>query len=128
MRTIGSIYTLIVLAATVIVARRTLTREQEPLAWLTILILASLRSPFLPGYAVIPVLWLLTLLAARFAPTGKTLCGVLLAWVVLNISMPQQGPDPRLMTAILLLPQAVIAILIVLALRKQTQSPVPAHA
>jgi ABC-type sulfate transport system permease component len=74
------------------------------------------------------VLWLLTLLAARFAPTGKTLCGVLLAWVVLNISMPQQGPDPRLMTAILLLPQAVIAILIVLALRKQTQSPVPAHA
>jgi hypothetical protein len=127
MRTIGSIYTLIVLAATVIVARRTLTREQEPLAWLTILILASLRSPFLPGYAVIPVLWLLTLLAARFAPTGKTLCGVLLAWVVLNITMPQQGPDPRLLTAILLLPQAVIVILIVLALRRQTQSPVPAH-
>jgi hypothetical protein len=127
MRIIGWIYTLIVLAATVILARRTLTREQEPLAWLTILILASLRSPFLPGYAVIPVLWLLTLLAARFAPTGKTLGGVLLAWVVLNITMPQQGPDPRLLTAILLLPQAVIVILIVLALRRQTQSPVPAH-
>ena len=123
MKIIGWIYTVIVLAATVIVARRKLTREQEPLAWLTILILASLRSPFLPGYAVIPVLWLLTMLAARFTPRVKTLCGVLLAWVVLNIAMPQQGPDPRLITAILLLPQAVIVILIVLALRSQPKFP-----
>ena len=71
MKIVGWIYTLVVLALTIIVARRTLKREGEPLAWLTILILASLRSPFLPGYAVIPVLWLLTLLAATVAPTVK---------------------------------------------------------
>jgi alpha-1,2-mannosyltransferase len=117
MKIVGWIYTLIVLTITVIVARRTMNREQEPLAWLTILILASLRSPFLPPYAVIPVLWLLTLLAARFAPTVRILCGALLAWLILNISLPQQGPDPRLTSLILLLPQAVIVILIVLALR-----------
>jgi ABC-type sulfate transport system permease component len=126
MKIIGWIYTLIVLAVTVIVARRTLKREQEPLAWLTILIVASLRSPFLPAYAVIRVLWLLTLLAATVAPTVRTLCGVLIAWAVLNIAMPQQGPDPRLMSLIILLPQAVIAILIVLALRDQaTRTPSP---
>lgn len=119
MKIIGSIYTLIVLAVTVVLARRTLNREQEPLVWLAILIVASLRSPFLPGYAVIPVLWLLTLLAATVAPTVRTLCGVLVAWAVLNITMPQQGWDPRLISVILLLPQAVIVILIVLALKKR---------
>src|SRR5260370_29174053 len=122
MKIVGWIYTLIVLAATVIVARRTLNREQEPLVWLTILILASLRSPFLPAYAVIPVLWLLTLLAATVAPTVRMLCGMLLAWVMLNIALPQQGPDPRLMSVIILLPQAVIVILILLALRSRPAS------
>jgi hypothetical protein len=122
MKIVGWIYTLIVLAATVIVARRTLNREQEPLVWLTILILASLRSPFLPAYAVIPVLWLLTLLAATVAPTVRMLCGVLLAWLMLNIAMPQQGPDPRLTSVIILLPQIVIVILIVLALRSRPDS------
>ncbi len=116
MKIVGWIYSLILLAATVFVARRTLTREQEPLAWLTILILASLRSPFLPLYAVIPALWLLTLLAATVTPTFKTLFGVLLAWVILNIMAPA-SVDPRLVAAIILLPQTVIVILIVLALR-----------
>jgi hypothetical protein len=122
MKVVGWIYTLVVLAITVIVARRTLKREDEPLAWLTILILASLRSPFLPGYAVIPVLWLLTLLAAKVAPTVRVLCGTLLAWVILNIAVPQQGPDPRLISLIILLPQAVIVILIVMALRRNADS------
>jgi alpha-1,2-mannosyltransferase len=118
MKIVGWIYTLILLAVTVFVARRTLTREQEPLAWLTILILASLRSPFLPLYAVIPVLWFLTLLAATVTPTLKTLFGVLLAWVILNIVVPA-SVDPRLVAAIILLPQIVILILIVLALRRR---------
>ena len=121
MKIVGWIYTLIVLAATIIVARRTLNRGEEPLVWLTILILASLRSPFLPAYAVIPVLWLLTLLAATVAPTVRTLCGVLLAWVMLNVAIPQQGPNPRLISTIILLPQAVIVILIVLAWRRRSE-------
>jgi ABC-type sulfate transport system permease component len=122
MKIVGWLYTLVGLAITVIVARRTLNREEEPLAWLTILIVASLRSPFLPAYAVIPVLWLLTLLAATVAPTVRMLCGTLLAWAILNIAIPQQGPDPRLMSVIILLPQAVIVILVVLALRSLPNS------
>jgi len=50
------------------------------------------------------------------------LCGTLLPWLLLNISLPQQGPDPRLMSLIILLPQAVIVILIVLALRSLPNS------
>jgi hypothetical protein len=126
MKIVGWIYTLVVLALTIIVARRTLNREEEPLAWLTILILASLRSPFLPAYAVIPVLWLLTLLAATVAPTARILSSALLAWVLLDIAMPQQGPDPRLTSMVILLPQIVIVILIVLALRSRPDSS--AHA
>jgi hypothetical protein len=122
MKIVGWIYTLIVLSVTVIVARRTLNRVEQPLAWLAILILASLRSPFLPGYAIIPALWLLTLLAAVVGPTVRTLYFALLAWLILNISVPVSGPDPRLSSIILLLPQTVMVILIVLALRNRAES------
>jgi len=124
MKVIGWIYTLVVLAATVFAARRRGSREQEPLMWLTILILASLRSPFLPGYAVIPVLWLLTLLAATFAPTVKNLWPVLLAWLCLDVAASQSIKDPRLLSVLILLPQAVIVTLIVLALRSRPDSSI----
>jgi hypothetical protein len=129
MKIVGWIYTLIVLAITVVVARQTLNRDEQPLAWLGILILASLRSPFLPGYAIIPVLWLLTLLAAVVAPrfrTVRTLCLVLVAWLVLNISIPLTV-NPRLISVILLLPQAVVVILIVLALRNRAEPVSASH-
>jgi hypothetical protein len=114
MKIVGWIYTLIVMAATVILARRMSKSVEQPLAWLTILILASLRSPFLPAYAVIPVLWLLTLLAATLTPKIRSLGVVLLAWVMLNVAVPQQGPDPRLTSAIILLAQMVMVILVLL--------------
>lgn len=120
MRIVGWIYTLVALAVTVIVARRPLDRVQQPIAWLAILIVASMRSPFLPGYAVLPALWLLTLLAAVAAPTVRTLGFTLLAWLILNISVPQ-SQDPRLSSIILLLPQTVMVILVVLALRNPAE-------
>ena len=126
MKVVGWIYTLIVLPATVVVARRTLDRDEQPLAWMAILVLASLRSPFLPGYAIIPVMWLLTLLAAAAAPTVRTLCFVLAAWLVLNISMPLTA-NPRLISVVLLLPQTVIVILIVLALRNRPEPVIASH-
>ena len=64
MKIVGSIYTLIILATTLILGKRRLTRNEQPLMWLTVLILASLRSPFLPSYGLFPVLWLLILMAA----------------------------------------------------------------
>lgn len=122
MKIVGSIYTLILLAATVMIAMRRLNRNEQPLIWLTILILASLRSPFLPPYGIFPVLWLLILLTARVAPAVRTLCLVLVVWVVLNIAFPNSNaPDPRLVTAMTLVSQAIIVVLLTLALRRQGQ-------
>jgi hypothetical protein len=55
------------------------------------------------------------------------LFGVLLAWVILNI-VPPTSMDPRLASAIILLPQTVIVILIVLALRGRPDLSDPASA
>jgi hypothetical protein len=122
MRIVGWIYTLIALAATFALARRTLNRDKQPLIWLAILILASLRSPFLPQYAVIAALWLLTLLAATVAPTVKRLSVVILAWMMLNIFIPQLHPDPRVISIVALIPEAAMIILVVLVFRNWPES------
>jgi hypothetical protein len=125
MKIIGSIYTVILLAATVAIGMRKPTRNEQPLIWLAVLILASLRSPFLPQYELFAVLWLLTLLAAPVVPSVRTLCLVLVAWAVLNIAIPVNSPDPRLNAAMVLVSQAIIVVLLTLALRRQRQaSPV----
>jgi len=123
MKLVGTIYSLILLAAVVVIARRRPGRDEEPLIWLAILMLGSLRSPFLPQYGLFPVLWLLILLAARAAPTLQTLSLTLAAWVVLNISLPVfNGPDPRWVAAFVLVSQGVMIALLVLALRRRGES------
>ncbi|MGA7315170.1 MAG: glycosyltransferase family 87 protein [Silvibacterium sp.] len=124
MKIVGSIYTLIIIAATFVIGMRKLSRNEQPSIWLTILILASLRSPFLPSYGLYPVLWLLILLAATAEPAVRTLCLMLIAWVTLNITLPLNSADPRIIAAIALLSQAVIVALLVLVLRRNKESPV----
>jgi hypothetical protein len=123
MKLVGSIYTLIILAATLVIGMRRLTRNEQPLIWLTILIFASLRSPFLPSYGLFPVLWLLILLAATIVSATRALFPMLIAWVILNIALPVNSADPRIIAAIALLSQAVIVVLLVLVLRRKRESP-----
>ncbi|OLD64937.1 MAG: hypothetical protein AUI47_03640 [Acidobacteria bacterium 13_1_40CM_2_68_5] len=120
---VGWIYTSIALAVTVLAGLRNLRRDEKPLVWMAILILATLRSPFLPqAYAAVPSLWLLTLLAATYAPTTRTLYAVILTWVTLNIYWPMDWPiDPRLLAVLSGAPQALTAVLVVLALRRRLQ-------
>ena len=105
---IGWIYTLILVLITVLAARSGPREGREPLLWLVIVLLATLRSPFLPqAYAAFPPLWLLTLLPAVH-PGGRTLLLALLAWVALNAFVPvDAGLDPRLVAVISTLPQAI---------------------
>ncbi|HKE19710.1 MAG TPA: glycosyltransferase family 87 protein [Kofleriaceae bacterium] len=105
---IGWIYTLILVLVTVLAALREPREGREPLLWLTIALLATLRSPFLPqAYAAFPSLWLLVLLPA-VVPGGRTLLLALLAWVALNAFIPvDSGLAPRLVAVISTLPQAV---------------------
>jgi alpha-1,2-mannosyltransferase len=116
---VGWLYTLVVLVVVVKVSRRPWPDDEKPAVWLAILILATLRSPFLPqAYAAFPPLWLLTLLAARQPPTGKTLLWALGAWLALSIYWPIDWPlDPRVLALVTLVPQAVTVAVAALALR-----------
>jgi len=120
---VGWGYTLVAVAATIFAGRRTLRDGEKPLVWMALLILATLRSPFLPqAYAAFPPLWLLTLMAATLAPTTKTLSMVLFAWATLNIYWPQDwAVDPRLLAVANAVPQAVTVAIAVLALRRRPE-------
>ena len=64
MRFLGWVYTAAILAVTAWLALRAQPSGREPLVWLVILVLATMRSPFLPTYAPFPSLWLATLMIA----------------------------------------------------------------
>ena len=118
-RVVGWIYTLVVVVVTILVARRARDREAEPLVWLGILILATLRSPFIPqAYAAIPPLWLLTLTAARRPPEPRVLAGTLVMWAALNVYVPHDlGVDPRITAILNLAPLTATVVLAVRAMQ-----------
>ena len=117
-KTVGTLYMLVAVAAVVLVALRPLRPEEKPLVWLAILILATLRSPFLPqAYGVFPSLWLLTLVGAREEMTGKRLALVLLTWAGLSLYWPVDWPmDPRRLALLSAVPQGLTMLLAVLPL------------
>jgi hypothetical protein len=119
---VGWAYTLVALWATVEAGRRTANDSEKPLLWLAVLVLATLRSPFLPqAYGGFPPLWLLILLGATYAPTPKTLALILLGWLALNLCPPlDAGIPPRLLAVVTCIPQALTVALAVLALRRKT--------
>jgi hypothetical protein len=116
---VGWAYTVVAVWLTIAAGRRSVRDDEKPLVWMAILILATLRSPFLPqGYGALPPLWLLTLLAAAYVPTPKVISIALLAWLSLNIYWPLDWPiDPRLLAVVTLLPQALALALAVVGLR-----------
>jgi hypothetical protein len=120
-KVVGWIYTLIAIAVTVLLARR---GRGGPIAWITVLIVASLRSPFLPNaYAGIAALWLLTLLGAESTARSRALVWVGLAWIAFEAIWPVDWQlDPRIAVAINLVPLATMLALIVLAVRSDTAS------
>ena len=124
-RIVGTVYMLIALAATVMLGRRSVREGEQPLVWLTVLILATLRSPFLPQtYAPFPALWLLTLLVAAMVPRPWPLWVFALAWLTLNIAVPTDfGVDPRILAVVSTVPQLLIIALAVVGYRLRGQQP-----
>ncbi|HET8946647.1 MAG TPA: glycosyltransferase family 87 protein [Candidatus Polarisedimenticolia bacterium] len=129
MKLVGTIYTMAATVVVVLVARRTLSPAERPLVWLAILILATLRSPFLPqAYAPFPALWLLTLVGAQEEMTGRRLAAVLCAWAGLNIGWAIDWPiDPRALALLIAIPQALTILLAIETLRPR-RAPRPAPA
>jgi hypothetical protein len=116
MKVVGWIYTVIAVAATFLMAR---SGRGSPVAWITVLVVATLRSPFLPNsYAPVAALWLLTLLGAENVVRGRALVWIGLAWLTLELLWPVDWPlDPRVSSAINSVPMATILVLAVLGIR-----------
>ena len=126
---IGWIYTLIAVGVIVLAARRPKSDPQRPLVWLAIIILATLRSPFLPqAYAGFPALVLLVLLAATSAPSPRAMAALVLVWLVFNIFWPLDWSiDPRLLALLSTIPQVAMITLAIVALKRSARD-VPAAA
>lgn len=117
---VGWVYTGVAVWATVVLARRPLADEERPLAWMAILILAALRSPFLPqSYGVFSSLWLLTLLASMHVANAKTVLLTIAGWLALSVFWPiDWAMDPRWLTLLNTVPQASTIVLAALVLRR----------
>ncbi|MET0552636.1 MAG: glycosyltransferase family 87 protein [Vicinamibacteria bacterium] len=124
---VGWIWTLAIAAATAVLARRA-REDREILAWLAVLVLATLRSPFLPqAYGAMPPLWLLTLFAATLVPTTRTLLLTLGAAVVLAHYEPQDWGIPLGMRlATVGVTQVAMTALPLLLLRRAPETAQPA--
>jgi alpha-1,2-mannosyltransferase len=120
-KVVGWVYTVIAVALIFLIARR---GHGGPVAWITVLVLATLRSPFLPNaYAAVAPLWLLTLLGAENVVRARALALIGLAWLTLEFVWPVDWPlDPRVASVINAVPMATILALVVLGARSDIGS------
>ena len=118
-RVVGTVYMVVAIATTAILAQRAPHDGAGPLIWLTVLLLATLRSPFLPwSYATFPALWLLTLLVAAHVPRAWTLPQCLVAALLLAVVMPVDLPvDPRVKALISTVPQMIMVAVAIIGIR-----------
>jgi hypothetical protein len=91
-RITGWIYSVVVLWVVVGLARRPVAPAYEPLAWLAVLGLTALRSPFLPTYGGFPGAWLGALLLAICWTDARRWWTALGLWVILVPTTV--GPTP----------------------------------
>ena len=116
------LFTALLVAATVVAARRRRDSSLEPAVWLALLALCSLRSPDAPNvYIGAAALWALSLLATetrgRIAAVGL----FVLAWICMTVQPPL--PDPKATIALWMSGQAaILAFGFWVMLRRQAES------
>jgi hypothetical protein len=104
------LYTALLVGAVVIVARRHRDSTLEPVVWLGILTLASLRSPVAPNvYVSTSALWLLTLLAVETRGRAVAVALLVVAWVCISVQPPL--PDPKATIALWMSGQIAMLVL-----------------
>jgi hypothetical protein len=95
MRIIGWIYTVVVVAGTAWLATRARPAGREPVVWLAILVLATMRSPFMATYAFFPVMWLAALVAPLAWRASRPAVPVLLCWCALALGFGPASIPPQ---------------------------------
>lgn len=82
LRITGWVYSALLLWVTIRLALRPVTPRYAPFAWLTLLGLAALRSPFIPVYGAFPGVWIATMLLAVCWHDARR------RWMILALSVP----------------------------------------
>jgi alpha-1,2-mannosyltransferase len=104
------LYTALLVAATIVAARRRRDSSLEPLVWLGLLSLGALRSPDAPNvYVGTSALWLLTLLAVETRGRIATVALLVAAWICISVQPPL--PDPRATIALWMSGQVAMLVL-----------------
>ncbi len=112
---INQVFTVALLVLTVVAARRGGGRRAQAEVWAALLTLASLRSPFAPGYVLVSLLWLLSLRAVEVRGIVKV--GVAAAvWIAMSNAPPGDGA-PTLIVS--LFQQALMLALLAHALLRR---------
>lgn len=96
MRIVGWIYTLVVIAGTAWMVRRLRRDAREPVIWLAVLVLATMRSPFMATYAAFPSLWLATVAVPIAWVEGRSALPIILCWCALALGFGPASIPPRL--------------------------------
>jgi alpha-1,2-mannosyltransferase len=122
MRILGWIYTLVVIGGVVWLSLRARPQGREPLVWLAILVLATMRSPFLPTYAAFPSLWLAMLVASLAWREERPVLPVMLCWCMLAVGFGPGGIPPT-WNAIWTTLQTVIAFVLLAVTMRQVSAP-----
>jgi len=113
---INQIFTLAIIAITVIAARKNGPPQMQATLWLAILTLGTLRSPFAPIYIAFPVVWLLSVTSTEIRSVKGTIV-LTLVWLVLSSPIPLPA---RQLAVFTLVQQAVLlAFLMYSVFRKQ---------
>lgn len=84
-RRTGRLYSVVLAIVAAVALRRARDRRGQAVAWMSLLVLAALQSPFAPGYTIIGLLWAMTLLAASVRSVRGAMALVLLGLTLLVI-------------------------------------------
>lgn len=84
-RRLGRLYSIVLAILVAVALRRAASRRSQAITWMSLLVLASLQSPFAPGYTIIGLLWAMTLLAASVRGVRGAMALLLLALLLLVI-------------------------------------------
>ncbi len=125
MRIVGWVYTIVIVAATVWLVKRVRPEGREPVLWLAILVLATMRSPFMATYAFFPVTWMATLGAPLAWRDSRSALPLGLAWCALAFTFGP-GAIPPYWNALWTTIQTVIAFILVAKICRDLASPEPA--
>lgn len=121
MRIVGWLYTLVVIGGAAWLALRARPQGREPLVWLAILVLTTMRSPFLPTYAAFPTSWLAVFGAALAWRDGRPVWPWAAAWLMLAVGFGAGGIDP-LTAAVWTTLQTILAFALLIVVMRQLRA------